>query len=161
MNCVDLFGHRYRVLVHPGETGERFATFEMWASLNARDVPRIHHRHDVSVYVLEGSFDVWIGGTMFEVGAGADGHFLIPRGTWATFNNPDDAPARALLTVSSGAWARHVLDAGHPVTDLSAPIEKPSVPDFIRLHARDAELGIELRLPGPQAAWLKALMGAP
>ncbi len=155
MSYFDLFGHRYRVLVHPDLTDNRFAQFEIWANLNARDVPRINHRHDLSVFVLHGSFDVWIDGAMQECHAGEG--FMIPMGTWATFNNPDEEPTHAVLTVSPGQWARHVIAIGASVADSRTPIAKPTMPEFAALHERDAELGVEMRLPGPPAAWLRAL----
>jgi len=158
MSCFDLFGHRYRVLVHPDATDDRFAQLEIWASLNARDVPRINHRHDLSVFVLEGSFDVWVEGAMHEVLAGES--FTIPMGTWATFNNPEEEPTHAILTLSPGRWARHIIAVGTPVADPKAPIAKPAMPEFATLHERDAELGVEMRLPGPPAAWLRALTGS-
>ena len=158
MSYFDLFGHRYRVLVHPDVTDDRFAQFEVWATFNARDVPRINHRHDLSVFVLHGSFDVWIDGSMREVRT-SEG-FTIPKGTWGTFNNPEEAPTHAILTLSPGQWARHVIAVGTTVADLATPIAKPTIPEFAALHERDAELGVEMRLPGPPAAWLQALKGA-
>jgi hypothetical protein len=75
----------------------------------------LHHDDDEAWYVLAGRLKVRIGGEEHDVPAGAA--VIGPHGVPHTFWNPDPAPARYVLVMSSQTSA--MLDALHSGGSLS------------------------------------------
>jgi hypothetical protein len=75
----------------------------------------LHHDDDEAWYVLAGRLKVRIGNDEYDVPAGAA--VIGPRGVPHTFWNPDPAPARYVIVMSSQTSA--MLDALHSAGSLS------------------------------------------
>jgi hypothetical protein len=75
----------------------------------------LHHDDDEAWYVLAGRLKVRIGDDEYDVPAGAA--VIGPRGVPHTFWNPDPAPARYVIVMSSQTSA--MLDALHSGGSLS------------------------------------------
>ncbi len=82
----------------------------------------LHHDDDEAWYVLAGRLKVRIGNEEYDVPAGAA--LIGPHGVPHTFWNPDPAPARYVIVMSSQTSA--LLDALHSGGSLS-PVEMSEI----------------------------------
>jgi mannose-6-phosphate isomerase-like protein (cupin superfamily) len=76
----------------------------------------LHNNDDEAWYVVEGKLCVKVGDHTVEAGAGAA--VLVPKGTPHTYWNPDPAPVRYLLIMTSRI--HQLIQAVHATQDRSA-----------------------------------------
>ena len=67
--------------------------------------PHVHHGHDETFYVVEGSFEFAVGEHLQVLGPG--GFVYVPRETPHAFRNAGDAPGRIVGTLSAGSFAQY------------------------------------------------------
>jgi uncharacterized cupin superfamily protein len=77
----------------------------------------LHHHDDEAWYVLEGTLRVMVGSKEMEARSGAG--VFVPRGTPHTYWNPDQAPLRYLLIMTSNIYS--LIQAIHAMPDRSRP----------------------------------------
>lgn len=103
--------------------------------------PHVHEYEDEIIYVLEGSYGIFLDGEQYQTGTGACLHF--PRGVPHGFQNIGDAPGRTLWTVMPGASFEQFF------TELGAlPADQP--PDLEKVAAIFGRYGMQI-LPPPGA----------
>ena len=78
----------------------------------------LHHNDDEAWYILEGRLCVKVGDDTVEAAAGAA--VLVPKGTPHTYWNPDAAPVRYLLIMTSRI--HQLIQAIHATKDRSADV---------------------------------------
>ena len=78
-NSYWLLGARLRVIAGPAETGGRYDLIEGWFPAGAQVPPHRHQRYAEQIYVLDGEFTVWAGGSKAVLRPGED--VVIPGGT--------------------------------------------------------------------------------
>ena len=90
------------------ETGGAYAVLEQ--KIPARHGPPLHvHRHETEIfYVLDGQFEITIGGRKVTATAGAI--VVGPRDIPHTFRNVGSQDARLLLTVIPGRFANYFIE---------------------------------------------------
>jgi mannose-6-phosphate isomerase-like protein (cupin superfamily) len=70
--------------------------------------PHVHRRHEELFYVLEGSFDFFVGDHALRLGPGA--FVNVPPGVVHDFRNPTDGPARWLGIATPGGLDRYFAE---------------------------------------------------
>ena len=142
-----LVGSRLSVIAVASETKDRYDLVEGWFPAGAAVPPHRHSRYSEHIYVLEGEFTVWIGGSdkRKAVLRPGDGIF-IPIGTPHALAATSGGPARALVVASPSGFAKLISEAGTPYTGEGAP-PAPSNADMDRLMRASAELGDEILGP--------------
>jgi quercetin dioxygenase-like cupin family protein len=83
--------------------------------------PPLHvHRHETEIfYILEGQFDLTVGGQQVPAPAGTTA--VCPRDIPHTFRNVGDNPGRLLLTIIPGRFGNYFIDVdGVPNRDIEA-----------------------------------------
>lgn len=105
---VNVLDGRTRVMVHPDEVGNAYALFEQ--TIPPGHGPPMHvHRHETEIfYVVEGAFELCIGGDTVRAGPGAI--MVGPRDIPHTFRNVGDAPGILHLTVIPGNFGHYFLE---------------------------------------------------
>ncbi|MBV9181704.1 MAG: cupin domain-containing protein [Acidobacteria bacterium] len=105
-----------------GSLGQDFIIAE-WQDAGAPPGPprwiaplHLHHKDDEAWYVLEGKLQVRVGDEIHEAGAGCA--VFVPRGTAHTYWNPDPAPVRYLLIMTSNIYA--LVQGIHSLPERSA-----------------------------------------
>lgn len=127
---------------------------EMLAPAGDQPPLHVHHDDDEGFYVLDGEVTFWAGEEVREL---RPGDFALgPKGVPHTYRVTGEAPARILVTSSSGAFASFVQAYGEPAPRRELPV-LDGPPDVERLGRLAAEHGIELLgPPGMLPADLKA-----
>src|SRR5262249_59018787 len=92
----------------------------------ARPPPHRHSAYAEQLYVLDGEFTVWAGGSQVVLRPGDD--LLIPAGTAHVVAATGDVPARALVVASPSGFARLVTKAGTP--DEGGGVPPSAAPDM-------------------------------
>ena len=77
--------------------------------------PHIHPTQDEFIYMLEGTFDLYLDGVWTQAKAGD--LVRLPRGLPHGYYNKQDKPARALFSVSPARRLRELFDQLHNLTD--------------------------------------------
>jgi quercetin dioxygenase-like cupin family protein len=112
----NVLGHRYWLKSHsPGcfcfETFDPPGTF----------VPlHVHPKQDEFIYMLEGTFDLQLGGDQLQAGPGD--LVRMPMGIPHAYYNNAAAPARALFWVTPAGRLKALFDQLHDLTDLAEAI---------------------------------------
>lgn len=96
-----VLGQEITLRVGCEETADRYYVFEGLAPAGAAVPPHVHQHEDEIVYVLEGEFEVLLGGETFRLKAGESRYF--PRHVVHGFTNVGVTTARTLFFVSPGA----------------------------------------------------------
>jgi mannose-6-phosphate isomerase-like protein (cupin superfamily) len=111
-------------------------------------VPRHTEAGHEAFYVLEGTLEVEVEGTLYRLGRG---DFLgMPPGVPHALRNPGPGPMRALTLVTPGGrHSRFFATVGRPIDDPSAPPPLDAPPDVERLVTVGRECGIEFMPPAP------------
>lgn len=131
---LEFLGNRVRIVARGEDTGDALGLVEM-IDLPAGGMPplHVHHTHDESFYVLEGTVTVFLPGRETELGPG-DLAFG-PRGVPHAYRVGDE-PARVLVASTPAGFERFVAEVA--AGDQSDPA---------RLAAVAAEHGIEILGP--------------
>jgi mannose-6-phosphate isomerase-like protein (cupin superfamily) len=114
------------------ETGGSVAFYEYVAEPSAKGSPQhVHHGHDETFYIVDGSFEFTLGSRSVPAGPGA---FLsVPRGHPHAFRNAGDSQGRIVGTFSPAHFSNYFRE-------LALIIEKagagPDMPDWIDLYGR-------------------------
>jgi quercetin dioxygenase-like cupin family protein len=105
----------------------------------------IHHREEEGFYVLDGSITVQCGDDRWEAVPGS--FVLLPRGVPHAYL-VNEGPCRMLQVTSPAQFERFAEEVGRPAE--SATLPQPSAPDFEKIEAVGARLGIETVGPALQ-----------
>jgi quercetin dioxygenase-like cupin family protein len=128
------------ILVAGEETGGRFALVETVEEKGARLPFHRHNREDETLYVLEGSLNVWIAGKRVYAPAGAA--VFLPRGVEHAHAVATETARMLVYLVPSGCEDIY-REVGAPGT---------SSLDVERLVATAARYGCEITGPFPEVA---------
>lgn len=105
---VGVLGSQSTFKVLPEQTGGAYAVLEQEV-LPGHGPPLHVHRHETEIfYILEGQFELTIGGQKVSCSAGAIA--VGPRHIPHTFRNVGPAPGKLLLTVIPGRFANYFVD---------------------------------------------------
>jgi len=124
----NVLGHRY-FLKAEGESCFCFETYDPAGTL----VPlHVHPKQDEFIYMLEGTFDLQLGGETVQARAGD--LVRMPRGIVHSYANNDRAPARALFWVTPAGRLKELFDALHDLADIEEAMRLSALHDvqFIR-----------------------------
>jgi quercetin dioxygenase-like cupin family protein len=138
-----LGGTRLSVVAGPEATEGRYDLVEGWFPAGTQIPPHLHARYSEQLYVLEGTFTVWVGRRRAVLRAG-DGVF-IPRGTAHAVHATGAGPGRALVVASPSGFGRLVTEVGTLDDGTGVPPFAPTELD--RFQRVSAELGDELLGP--------------
>lgn len=119
------------------------SVLEMVAPPGDQPPLHVHRDSDEGFYLLEGEVTFWAGEDQRVLGAGD--FVLGPRGVPHTYRVTGAAPARFIVTSSTGSFAAFVQAYGVPAERPELPPE--AMPDVERLGELAAEHGIELLGP--------------
>ena len=116
---LGVLGGRMPFTVLSEQTGEAYAIVEQQIPAGQGPPPHVH-RHETEIcYILEGQFEVTIGGQKMAVSAGA--MVVAPRDIPHTFRNVGPDEGRFLLTFMPGRFANYFIEAdGVPDNDRPA-----------------------------------------
>ena len=120
-----VIGHDITVKLDAADTGGDAFIFEASTPPGLGVPPHVHEREDEYLDVLEGTYEVFLGGETHRVGAGSVLHF--PRRVPHGFTNAGVTTGRILFTVAPGARFARFFD------DLAAL--PPGPPDFAKVTA--------------------------
>jgi quercetin dioxygenase-like cupin family protein len=125
-------------------TAGRVAVIEHLAPQGAGSPLHVHHREDEWFYVIDGSVTFWVGGDVFEAGAGA---FVYgPRDVPHTFMVSSEQ-ARFLLVTEPAGFEDFMRAMGQPAAALTVPPPAAPPADITPLIAAAAGYGIEILGP--------------
>jgi mannose-6-phosphate isomerase-like protein (cupin superfamily) len=125
-------------------TAGRVAVIEHLAPEGAGAPLHVHHREDEWFYVIDGSVTFWVGGDVFEAGAGA---FVYgPRDVPHTFMVSSEQ-ARFLLVTEPAGFEDFMRAMGQPAGALTVPPPAAPPADITPLIAAAAGYGIEILGP--------------
>ena len=142
-----LVGSRLSVIAGAAETQDRYDLVDGWFPAGAAVPPHRHQRYSEQIYVLEGEFTIWIGGSGKRKAVLRPGDDLfIPTGTPHALAATGSGPVRALVIASPSGFARLITEVGAPDTGEGAP-PAPSKADMDKLMRASAELGDEILGP--------------
>lgn len=97
-----------RVLVPGSRTGGDFSVVELKEMPGYRTPPHMHPSMDESFYVLEGTLEINLAGTVHRVPPGSFVH--VPRGTPHAQGAADGQPVRMLAWLSPGGFEAFFTD---------------------------------------------------
>ena len=125
-------------------TAGRVAVIEHLAPQGAGSPLHVHHREDEWFYVIDGSVTFWVGGDVFEAGAGA---FVYgPRDVPHTFTVSSER-ARFLLVTQPAGFEDFMRAMGQPAATLTVPPPAAPPTDMAPLIAAAAGYGIAILGP--------------
>ncbi|MFH6784413.1 cupin domain-containing protein [Methylobacterium sp. MA0201] len=107
----NVLGHTYW---HKSDCESSFA-FETLDAPGTFVPPHIHPTQDEFIYVLEGTFDLYLDGTWLQAGPG--NLVRMPKGKPHAYYNRTDRPNRAIFWVSPGRRLKELFDQLHDLTD--------------------------------------------
>jgi quercetin dioxygenase-like cupin family protein len=107
----NVLGHTYYL---KAECESTFC-FETWDPPGTYVPPHIHPTQDEFIYVLEGTFDLYLEGAWTRAQPGD--LVRMPRGIAHGYYNRTDQPTRALFWVSPARRLRELFDRLHDLTD--------------------------------------------
>jgi quercetin dioxygenase-like cupin family protein len=123
------------------ETDNTYALMESIISPGGGPPPHIQHRNEEGFYILEGVLHFNVNGS--EVIAEPGDFVNIPKGVAHGFLNKGDKPARILVIMSPSIEEYYLLEVGHKITDVNAPLP-PTTPDDVQKYVTlSAKYGIE------------------
>lgn len=98
---MNVMGHAVTLKLTSRETEGDYYVFEVVSPAGAGIPPHVHQNEDEVIYVLEGTYEIFLDGQTYQAQTGSWLHFprTIPHG----FQNVGDAPGRTLWTVTPGA----------------------------------------------------------
>jgi quercetin dioxygenase-like cupin family protein len=112
----NVLGHNY-YLKALSESCFCFETFDPPGTF----VPlHVHPRQDELIYMLEGTFDLQLGGEKLQARPGD--LVRMPMGIPHAYYNNTDAPTRALFWVSPAGKLKELFDRLHDLTDIAEAI---------------------------------------
>jgi len=131
-------GHTAIEKICSADTGGTRYVFEVLSPPGLGIPPHVHSHEDEVICVIEGEFEVFLGGQVFRAGAGSVLNFA--RGTPHGFQNVGSTPGRTMWIVTPGASFE---DFFHELAHMP-----PGPPDFPKIAALFGKYGMEV-LPPP------------
>jgi quercetin dioxygenase-like cupin family protein len=131
-------GHTAIEKIRSADSGGAYYAFEVISPPSLGIPPHVHSREDEVIYILEGEYEVFLGGELFRAGPGSVLHFA--RGTAHGFQNVGHTPGRTFWVVSPGASFEQFF---HELAEVP-----PGPPDFPMIAALFGKYGMEV-LPPP------------
>ena len=125
-----ILGHTYWL---KAESDDCFA-FETLDPPGTFVPPHIHPTQDEFIYMLEGTFDLYLDGSWSKAGPGD--LVRMPRGLPHAYANNQMTAARALFWVTPGGRLRELFDRLHDLTDIAEVVR----------HSRECD--VEFLPPG-------------
>lgn len=107
--------------------------------------PHIHHQADEAFYILAGEAQGICGDQSWRAGPGS--FIWLPRGMPHAYSVDGDETLRSLAINLPAGFEQFVAEAGEPARGRTLP--PPGEPDFARLEAAAAKVGIEHLGPPP------------
>ena len=107
----NILGHTYWFKA----LGESSFSFETLDPPGSFVPPHIHPTQDEFIYVLEGTFDLYLDGAWQKATVGD--LVCMPMGKPHAYYNRSDAPSRAIFWVSPSRRLKELFDALHDLTD--------------------------------------------
>jgi quercetin dioxygenase-like cupin family protein len=102
-----MLGAAMRLITTAAGTGGRFTVFEQVTPIGWGPPRHIHSREDEIVYILDGDYEISIGGERRAVSAGACA--ILPRNIPHGFRNVGPAPGRLLCLITPGGLEEYFL----------------------------------------------------
>lgn len=119
-------GGRMVVKVRDGDTGGAYSVHDNVIPAGTPGPrPHLHHHHDETFYVLEGTLTVRIGDRTVTADAGS--FVLVPHGVVHQPSNPGAEPVRVLLFFSPGGMDRFFVEAAERKLPLQGVPTDPAV----------------------------------
>jgi uncharacterized RmlC-like cupin family protein len=87
--------------------------------------PHIHATQDEFIYMLEGTFDLYLDGTWTQARTGD--LVRMPKGLPHGYYNKQDKPARALFTVTPARRLRELFDQLHNLSDPNEVVRRSKI----------------------------------
>ena len=103
-----MLGASMRLIARATETAGRFAVFEQTTPPGWGPPRHVHANEDEIVYVLDGTYEVWLGDERRTISVG--GCAIMPRGIPHGFRNAGETPGRFVCIVSPGGLEEYFLD---------------------------------------------------
>lgn len=124
------------------ETDNTYALMESIISPGGGPPPHIQHRNEEGFLIVEGEIVFTLDGK--ELPVAVVGDFVnVPKGVVHTFKNKTDKPARILVVMSPSVEEYYLLEVGHPITDINAPLPPTTPADVEKYLTVCAKYGIE------------------
>jgi quercetin dioxygenase-like cupin family protein len=96
-------------------TGGKLVQLENLTAPGGGPPPHIHTREDEFFFVLDGTFEIRVGGELHTLGAG--GYAYVPRGTVHNFRNIAETASRILVGFTPAGIEGFFRESGRPATD--------------------------------------------
>ncbi|TGD98571.1 cupin domain-containing protein [Methylobacterium nonmethylotrophicum] len=119
----NILGHTYW---HKADSDGAFA-FETFDPPGTFVPPHIHPTQDEFIYVLEGTFDLYLDGAWLKAGPGD--LVRMPMGKPHAYYNRTDTPNRALFWVSPGGKLKALFDLLHDLADPEEVVRRSAACD--------------------------------
>lgn len=135
---LNILGHAATLKLDSTETSGDYYVFEVASPAGAGIPPHVHQSEDEVIYVLEGTYEIFLDGKTYQATAGSTLHFprFIPHG----FANIGSSTGRTLWFVTPGASFESFF------AELGAlPANQP--PDMGKVVQIFAQYGMEVLLP--------------
>jgi mannose-6-phosphate isomerase-like protein (cupin superfamily) len=137
-----ILGMGYALVIGAAETEGRFELMKFVAPAGRGAPPHIHHHEDECFYILEGDFEIGIGGTVRRAGRG-DSAFL-PRGVPHHFRNVGSSAGAFLCCVMPGQLGGFFDAFKNPWPASSVDPPPPTDDDVARLMVAAKRYSIEI-----------------
>ena len=131
-----MLGASMRLIARAIDTDGRFSVFEQTTPAGWGPPRHVHAKEDEIVYVLEGTYEVWLGDERRSISAG--GCAILPRGIPHGFRNAGETPGRFICVVTPGGLEEYFLEVAR-----CAPPPSPA-----QLFAMARPYGLTLLPPG-------------
>lgn len=135
---MNVLGHDVKVKITSADSAGAYYVFEIYSPQGAFVPPHIHNHEDEIIEVIEGEYEVVLGGEVYTAKAGDTLHF--PRGVMHGFTHTGAGVGKTIWTVAPGANFEEFFNK------LAALPAGP--PDMAKLTELFGDYGIEL-LPPP------------
>lgn len=109
--AVGVLGRRSIFKVTSSETGGAYAVIEQEVAAGNGPPLHVHRRETEIFYVLEGDFEITVGGEKFPAQAGASA--VCPRDIPHTFRNVGSSDGRMLVTIIPGHFGDYFIEVDH------------------------------------------------
>jgi quercetin dioxygenase-like cupin family protein len=140
-SAVSISGMIFHFLANSADTGGEYALMEI-TILPDIGPPTHRHREQEAFYVLEGEFQFHVGNRIMT---GTAGTFVnIPSMLFHGWRNVGGSIGRLQCLITPGGMEGFFIEAGHLVTDPTAPPIPPTYADLERQLALTSKYGIEV-----------------
>lgn len=147
-NAVSISGMIFHFLATSEETGGKYALMEI-TILPDIGPPTHRHREQEAFYVLQGEFQFHVEN---QIIIGTSGTFVnIPSMLFHGWRNVSTDIGKLQCLITPGGMEGFFLEAGHSVTDFSAPPILPTREDLEKQLALAPKYGIEVLPPEKSA----------